>query len=636
VRVPRGFSEEVRQQADIVRIVSDYLSLRKKGANYWGCCPFHQEKTPSFTVSAAKQFFKCFGCGKAGDVFTFVMEIEGCPFPEAVETIAGKIGLPIPVSERADQYEALDRKRADLFQLNLWALEFFEDCLLRDQEGRRALDYLSRRGVTEATRQTFRLGYALNRWDALSTHLRERGADRAQIESSGLVTLKEGGGGHYDRFRARLIFPIQDLQGRVIAFGGRLLEAGEPKYLNSPETVVYTKGHHLFGLVHAREAIRQRGFVILVEGYLDFILPYQAGIRNLVASLGTALTDHQVRLLGRYVRQIVVNFDPDSAGVAATKRSLESLLAQGFKVNVLSLPDNLDPDQFIRTHGAEGYWRALKTSHRFLDYIVEQAIRAKDPRSPSGKVETLNEILPYLKLVRDRIERSDYVERIADRLKIDSQLIREEFRTAVEARQEKVSDRIRTALVSIKPAEKTLLRAILANGSVRRRLLSSLREEDYGHLRTARLFEVLIDLDRAGREPTWPVLSEALGDPDLAQNLLPHLMLDEESIWEETPEEESGDLALEGSGGDALEERATARSSLTSPRGMDDERRVERQASESLLSIRCDRLAELQVSLQMEINQAQRANDQQTLQLLAMRRAELARQEWEMRKRPLP
>ncbi|MFZ4627315.1 MAG: DNA primase [Blastocatellia bacterium] len=630
VRIPRGFSEEVRQQADIVRIVSDYLTLRKKGANYWGCCPFHQEKTPSFTVSASKQFFKCFGCGKAGDVFTFVMELEGASFPEAVETIAGKIGLAIPVTEKADLYEALDRKRAELFQLNQWALEFFEESLLHDAEGRRAQDYLVQRGVLDATRKTFRLGYAPNRWDALGSHLQAKGASRAQIETSGLVSLKEGAAGFYDRFRGRLIFPIQDPQGRVVAFGGRLLGEGEPKYLNSPETAVYTKGHHLFGLSYARDAIRRRGFVILVEGYLDFLIPYQAGIQNLVASLGTALTDHQVRLLGRYVRQIVVNFDPDSAGVAATKRSLEVLLANGFKVNVLSLPDNLDPDEFIRKHGAEGYWQALKTSHRFLDYIVEQAIRARDPRSPAGKVETINEILPYVKLVRDRIERADYVERIADRLKVDSQLIRDEFRTAVEARQEKVSDRVRHALVALKPAEKTLLQSMLASPSVRHRLLATLREEDYLHLRTARLFQILIDFDRAEREPTWPALNEALADPDLAQNLLPYLLVEEQSMWDEQADrmERKDDEDLEGA-------RSAAAAHTGQSQSLDDDR-AERQAWESLLSIRCDRLADLQASLQMEINQAQRNNDEATLQRLAMRRAALARQEWEMRKLPLP
>ncbi len=613
MRVPRGFSDEVRQQADIVRVVSDYVSLKKKGTNYWACCPFHQEKTPSFSVNASKQFFKCFGCGKAGDVFTFVMEIESCPFPEAVATVAEKTGIPIPVADNARDYEESDRRRAELMQLNQWATEFFEQNLMGSAEGKRALDYLSQRGIAEATRQAFRLGYAPNSWDALGNFLKAKGASRAQIETSGLVSVKDNGSGFYDRFRGRLMFPISDTQGRVIAFGGRILGEGEPKYLNSPETAVYTKGQHLYGLHQAREAIRQRGFVILVEGYLDFLVPFQAGVKNLVASLGTALTDFQVKLLGRYVRQIVVNFDPDSAGVAATKRSLEVLLANGFKVNVLTLPDNLDPDEFIRKHGSDGYLKLLKTSHRFLDYIVEQAVKTKDPSTPAGKVETINEILPYLKLVRDRIERAEYVERIADRLKIDSKLIREEFKKAVETRQEKVSERIKTATLSVKPAEKKLLELLLTDEIVRREMLPQLTGEDYHGLRTGRLFEVLIEMDRQGAELTWNYLNQALDDPDLARNLLPQLFSGPESRIAADGESEFPDE-------DSF------------PRAEDPRARRRREARESLHGLRCDRLAERQVALQMEINQAQRVNDQQALQDLLARKMDLAKQEKELAK----
>ncbi len=594
MRIPRGFSEELRNQADIVRIVSDYVSLKKKGRDWAACCPFHNEKTPSFYVSPSKQIYKCFGCSKGGGVFDFVMEIEGCSFPEAVRIVAEKTGVAVPAeTDNAREYEERARERAELLRLNQWAAEFFEQNLIETVEGRRALDYLKARGVSEETRRAFHLGYAPNSYDAMIGYLRSRGATTTQIERSGLVSIRESGG-FYDRFRNRLIFPICDAQGRIVAFGGRILGDGEPKYLNSPETAVYTKGMHLFGLSHAREAIRQRGYAILVEGYLDFLIPFQAGVRNLVASLGTALTENQARLLGRYARRIVVNFDPDSAGQAATKRSLELLLTEAFKVNVLTLPDNLDPDEYIRAHGPESYLKLLKGSQPFIDYIVEQAIISHDQTRPTGKVETINAILPYLRLVKDRIERAEQIERIADRLKIDGRLIREEFKKAVETRSERISERAVKATLVVKPAERNLLEILINQAAVRRLMMFQMTEEDYEWLRTAELFRLIFEFERRGVEINYHNLSRALGDEDLARDLLPGLMISDANSG---PERES------------LPERA------------------EREAAESLRSLRCARLAEKQAALQAEINQAQRNNDTARLGELMMLKFELAKQE---------
>ncbi len=596
MRFPQTFIDELLQQADILRIVSDYVSLKKKGNSYWACCPFHSEKTPSFHVHPSKGLFKCFGCSKGGDVINFVKEIEGCTFPEAIKAVAEKCGVQLPAAENSREFEERDRHRADLMQLNQWATEFFEQNLTETPEGQRALDYLAQRGVTDETRKAFRLGYAPNSWDAMGNFLRSRGASRTQIERSGLVTLKDGGG-FYDRFRSRLMFPICDTQGRVVAFGGRILGDGEPKYLNSPETALYTKGQHLFGLNHAREAIRKLGYTILVEGYLDFLIPFQAGVRNLVASLGTALTEHQVRLLGRYTRRIVVNFDPDSAGQAATKRSLELLLTEAFRVNVLRLPDNLDPDEYIRANGSEGYLKLLKGSQPFLDYIVEEAVRSNDQTRPVGKVETINAILPYLRLVKDRIERAEHFERIADRLKIDSRLIREEFKKAAETRSITVSERAVKASIAVKPAERKLLEILLNDAAVRRRMVSQVAEEDYEGLRTAQLFRLIFEFERQSREATYPSLSQALNDEDLARELLPSLMMG--GVEVDSPEQTSPEYA----------------------------ERLLREAAESLHSLRCVRLAEKQALLQIEINQAQRNNDAARLSELMMLKFELAKQE---------
>ncbi len=597
MKIPRGFSEELRNQADILRVIGDYVSLKKKGNNYWACCPFHNEKTPSFSVNPSKGLFKCFGCGKGGDAITFVMEIEGAPFPEAVKTVADKCGITVPVvADDRQDYEERDRQRADLQQLNAWATEFFEQNLTETAEGRRALAYLDQRGITEATRQQFRLGYAPNSWDSMSGFLKSRGASLTQIERSGLVTLKESGG-FYDRFRGRLMFPICDTQSRIVAFGGRIIGEGEPKYLNSPETALYTKGQHLFGLNYSRDSIRNRDFAILVEGYLDFLIPFQEGVRNLVASLGTALTENQVRLLGRYTRKIIVNFDPDSAGVAATKRSLELLLGEGFKVNVLTLPDNLDPDEFIRERGADSYLRLLKNSQAFLDYIVEQAVGANDQTRPTGKVETINAILPYLKLVKDRIERAEHFARIADRLKIDSKLIRQEFKKAVETRQDKVSERAVAASVAVKMSERKLLEILLACPSVRRQMSLKMIEEDYFGLRTEKLFRLIFDFERQQAEFSYPVVSQSLDDEELARDLLPQLMISE--------------IDLESPDQDVLN-------------------KAEREAEASLHSLRCEKLAEKQSALQAEINQAQRNNNAERLSELTMLKFDLAKQEREL------
>jgi len=594
MRIPRGFSEELRNQADIVRIVSDYVSLKKKGRDWVACCPFHNEKTPSFYVSQGKQIFKCFGCSKGGGVFDFIMEIEGCSFPEAVRVVAEKTGVTVPVETgNAREYEERASQRAELMRLNEWATAFFEENLTETAEGRRALDYLARRGVSEETRKAFRLGYAPNSYDAMGGYLRSRGASTTQIERSGLVTLKESGG-FYDRFRNRLMFPICDTQGRGIAFGGRILGDGEPKYLNSPETALYTKGMHLFGLNHARETIRQRSYAILVEGYLDFLIPFQAGVRNLVASLGTALTENQARLLGRYARRIVVNFDPDSAGQAATKRSLELLLTEGFKANVLTLPDNLDPDEYIRAHGPESYLKLLKGSQPFLDYIVDQAISSHDQTRPTGKVETINAILPYLRLVKDRIERAEHFELIADRLKIDSRLIREEFKKAAETRAERVGERAVKATLVVKPAERKLLEILINQATVRRLMMFQMTEEDYEGLRTAQLFRLIFEFEQQGVEASYHNLSQALGDDDLARDLLPGLIISNSS--------------------------ASSLAKHSSPE------RAEREAVESLYGLRLANVIEKLAALQIEINQAQRNNEITRLDELAMLKLELTRQ----------
>jgi DNA primase len=473
MRFPRGFADEVRNQADIVRIVSDYVSLKKRGSNYLACCPFHSEKTPSFTVHAGKGIFKCFGCGAGGDVLGFVMRIEGCAYPEAIRIVAEKSGIPLPAVEETEDYKKLEQDREMILRLNEWAANYFE-AMLNEAEGQSAREYIASRGIADETRKLFRLGYAPDSWEGLINYLKERGATDDEISTSGLVVLKEGGG-FYDRFRGRVMFPITDSQSRVIAFGGRVMGEGEPKYLNSPETAVYTKGRNLFGLHVAKNEIRRLGFAILVEGYLDCIIPFQEGISNIVASLGTALTDHQVRLLRRYMDQpqIIVNFDSDAAGQSATMRSIEMLLAEGFKVNILTLPFGKDPDEFVRSRGATEFLALLKTTQPYIEYIIDTTLAAHDASRPAGKVEAINAILPHLARMKDKVVRADYAEQIADRLKVDSRVIREEIRRTATSRKGALSESALRAAEDTTPAERQLLELMLANADVRRMMVAN-------------------------------------------------------------------------------------------------------------------------------------------------------------------
>lgn len=588
MRLPRGFADDVKNQGDIVRVVSDYVTLKKRGANYLACCPFHSEKTPSFTVHAGKGLFKCFGCGAGGSIFDFVMRIEGCGFPEAVRIVAQKSGIPIPLVEETEDHKKIARERESVLRLNEWAAEFFEHQLDDGVEGPSAREYIRSRGIKEETAKLFRLGYARDSWDALTNHLKSRGATPDEIHNSGLAVLKEGGG-FYDRFRARLIFPISDPQGRVIAFGGRVMGEGEPKYLNSPETTVYTKGRNLYGLAHAKNEIRNLGFAILVEGYLDCIIPFQEGIHNIVASLGTALTDNQVRLLRRYMDQphIVVNFDPDSAGQAATMRSIDVLLAEGFKVNILRMPTKQDPDEFVRGHGVERFRDLLKTTQPYIDYIIDMSIAGHDTSRPTGKVAAINAMLPHLARLRDKVARADYAGQIADRLKIDSHIVREELKRTATNRQPALDNKRVRAAEDITVGERQLLELMLANEDVRRAMVSALTEDDYSELATGAIFAAVIEMDGNAIDFHFENLLERI-ESEPERELLPALLM--------------SDLAWAAG---------------------EDFETLFKKATEALSSLRRRQLERKLDAIQVEIGQAERAQDVERVLLLYQQKTEI-------------
>ncbi len=507
--------DEVRAAADIVRIVGDYVKLRKAGANFVGLCPFHQEKTPSFAVHPVKQIFHCFGCGVGGDVFKFVMLIENLTFPEALRRIAEKVGINLPERVADETYDANARLRAELFKLHEAAAKFFAAQLSGTSEGRMARAYLADRGLTDEIVGRFRLGYAPAEGQGLFRQLRDAGFEKELVEKSGLVLYEAQSERPYDRFRRRVIFPIANESGKVVAFGGRALGDEQPKYLNSPETPIYSKGRVLYHLDGAASAIRKLDYAILVEGYMDCIAVASSGIENVVASCGTSLTEGQIRLLGRQSRRVVVNYDPDSAGVAATQRSLAMLLEEGCEAKVLALPGGLDPDSFIRKQGSAAYRERLADAPTYTDYLTERAIATHDVRTPEGKVAAANVVLPFLAKVPNALLRAELANRLAERLRLDEQLLRDELRRAVGGGQREGRVQPEVAAPKPNPSERQLLRACLANEALADEFLPQLVAEQLcAGLVTEGIFKRLLELRQRGEKVEPAALAEALSESE--------------------------------------------------------------------------------------------------------------------------
>ncbi len=505
MRFDDNFIEQVRSSVSIVDLVSHYVSLKKSGQNHSGLCPFHNERTPSFLVSESKQIFKCFGCGEGGDAFKFLMLVEGLSFPDAIEQLAERCGIPLPRQTPGDDRRTDQRRR--LLEVMDRAADQFRRWL-HEPEGRGALDYLLNRGTDARTIQALGLGYA-PLGNRLRLALRREGVTDPELAACGLAKESERGE-RYDRFRNRVMFPIRDLTGKTIAFGGRILDDGQPKYLNSPETPLYNKSSHLYGLDLSREEIRRRGFAILVEGYFDFLSPYQYGFPNVVASLGTSLTEPQVRLLGRYTRHVIINYDPDTAGMTAANRSIELFLRHSFRVNIVQLPEGLDPDSFLRRQGVEAYQERLKASQPFMDFSLARLIAAqRDPESPRGRQEIVNGILPLLLIVPDKIERSLYVSRISSRIGVEERLIRAELRQMSRRSRERSRPAEFLMRHEATPSERVLLAAVL-DPTIAKRFLPLLEIELFEGLATQSIFEKVLELRELKREISILALRDML------------------------------------------------------------------------------------------------------------------------------
>jgi DNA primase len=529
------FAQTVKQQADIVKVIEGYIRLRKAGAqNYSGLCPFHKEKSPSFSVHAVRQFYHCFGCQASGDVFSFVGKIENVSFPEAVRIVAQKCGIPLPKKEFSSPEQAAEsRLRMKLLELHETAAAFFED-QLRGPEGAVAREYLAGRGLTPEGIKTFRIGYAPDSFNALRDRLSGM-ADDETLRASGLFSAKEQGDGTlghiYDRFRKRVMFPIANESGRVIAFTGRTLDTGEkagPKYFNSPETALYSKSLVLFNLDKARTAIRQAEYALLVEGQMDCISVYLRGIHNVIATSGTAFTEQQVALLRRHTTNIIVNFDPDPAGGNAAEKSIALLTQEGFAIKIVTLDGGLDPDRFIRERGVEAYVAAVKGARSQSDYLIERARASFPGASADQKLKAMNFLLPHIRRMPEQLARVQFADDAAQKLGIDSAVLRAELRQAALKRRDRVDTRA-TALTEV---ERVLLRALAItdpeNEPARRLAAEAISTQIawFEHLGTFPALQALAE--RQSRDPMDVVEDEA------QRALLAEVLLAETKPPEET------------------------------------------------------------------------------------------------------
>jgi DNA primase len=501
-----SFAERVKQQADIVRVIGEYVGLKKSGANFTGLCPFHQEKTPSFAVHPVKQIYHCFGCGAGGDVFKFVMEMDKSTFPEAIRTVAEKCGIAVPKPrERSPEERRENQQRSALVEMHRETAAFFARSLHDTAEGKVAAAYLEDRGLDSEAMKRFGLGFAPSSGDALLRFLKQKYPEKL-LDVSGLISRDQSGRA-YDRFRRRIMFPISNEAGKVIAFGGRAMGDDTPKYMNSPETPIYTKSTVLYHLDRAKEALRQSDFAVLVEGYMDAIAVARAGMANVVASCGTSLAEPQIKLLGRFTRRVIVNYDPDTAGQAATERSLALLLENEFDVRVLTLPGKADPDKFLKEQGVDAYRNLLAQSPPYLDYLIGRA-RQMDRTTAAGKVAALNFLMPYVQRLPNRLLRSEWATRIASELRVDEPVLREALRRAAAERRSEVKPNASLLGPAAKPAERQIIRMLVEADGFREKLARALVSDAlHRGLESERLLELLIS--KVGEHPDAATLAAA-------------------------------------------------------------------------------------------------------------------------------
>ncbi len=485
--IPEDKISEIKNAVDLIEVVSEVVLLKKSGRNFLGLCPFHAEKTPSFTVNPEKQIFHCFGCGTGGNVFSFLMKHEGLSFPEAVRMLAGRYGIQIPAQKMTPEQKRRIDEKESILEINRQAMAFYQRCLTDSPLGKRAMAYLKQRGMTDETISGFNLGYAPKSWDNIYTFFLKSKVNPVLVEKSGLIVAKNKNKGFYDRFRDRIIFPIVSTEKRVIGFGGRVMDDSLPKYLNSPETPVYNKSRSLYGLHAARNKIREREVVFIVEGYFDLLSLHQHGIENSVATLGTAITADHIRLMKGHARKLILVFDSDEAGRKAALRSIEIFINEGVEPRILVLPVGHDPDSYLRNFGARSFLEAAENALNIMTFFLDTAER-KHGLSTEGKIRIVSDLKEPLAAITDSVARSFYIKEIGERLGIDEAVLLEQVRrtssngrdiTREEIGQE-VGSRLESKIISMMLQFPSILSDVES-----RNLLDSFRNEtlkSIGHL----------------------------------------------------------------------------------------------------------------------------------------------------------
>jgi len=527
--IPEEIINDVQERCDIVEVVAGYIPLKRAGRNFKAHCPFHHEKTPSFIVSPDKQIYHCFGCGMGGNVFNFLMQYEKLEFPEAVEILAKKVGVALPKKEfKSYQAENLNQK---LYRINELAGNFYHQLLLNSKEASVARDYLSGRKIDIGLIKKLRLGFAPAKWDSLLNYLRSKNISLSLIEKVGLSVLREDGNGYYDRFRNRIIFPIFDVKSRTIGFGARVLGDSLPKYINSPETPIYSKGRNIFGLNFSKDAIRKKDFVIIVEGYLDFITPYQKGIDNITASLGTALTVEQIRLLRRYTHNVVIVFDSDQAGQIATLRSLDLFIEEDMNVKVVDLPIGFDPDSFICKNNARDFEKKILDAKNLFDYKLYLLTNKYDSNRIEGKADIVKEMLPTISKFKNAVLKFSYLKKLAEFLSLKEESLFIElkklkpsniYNNTYEARP------IHTSIQKLRPAERMILKLILEERNLVNRAKDMLEMDDFQDSRIRNVMALIFDLISQGQEINPSRLINLSKDGTIAE-LIAGLIVPEEA-----------------------------------------------------------------------------------------------------------
>lgn len=489
--IPDSIIDKIQEKSDIVEIISAYIPLKKVGRNYKTTCPFHHEKTPSFIVSPDKQIYHCFGCGAGGNVFSFLMKYENLQFPEVVEMLAKKTGVVLP--KGAGRRDEENSFTSQLYKINELACQFFQSCLANNKTAR---DYLASRGIGDEAAHIFKIGYAPDQWEGLLNFFKAKSVTGQILEKAGLV-ISNDKGGHYDRFRNRVIFPITDLKDRTLGFGARVLDSSLPKYINSPETAVYSKGRNLYGLDLSRAAIKKEGYALVVEGYLDFIVPYQAGIKNIIATLGTALTVDQITLLKRFANTVIMVYDPDEAGEMASLRNLDLCITEDVNVYIAELPAGFDPDGYIRKFGADDFTKLVKSSKNIFDYKLDKLTKRFNINTSNGKTAIAGEMLPTLARINNAVLKSALIKKLSDRLSVDEEALKTELKKVKTGYGERryVLDTAE-AKIDKNSAELIVMALLLEGGSLAENAFAEISPDEFRNSSVRELVKLIFTLHK--------------------------------------------------------------------------------------------------------------------------------------------